>query len=107
MIDPARVTALAQQPSPRTTSSRRAQDRALILNNLHHASDPLARPIAWSAAACVTEEAKALPATASAAARLCAPCPILEACRTAFLAGAPAAVRQWREHLAEGQPIAA
>ncbi|MEV4741643.1 hypothetical protein [Streptomyces sp. NPDC049555] len=105
MIDPQRIAALAQQPSPRATCHRRTADRALIVTGLHHTTDPLARPVAWSAAACTGQEGQ--PAAKAAMARVCASCPIAEACRTAFLPGAPVNVQQWRERLDGGQPLAA
>lgn len=102
MIDPQRIIALAQEPRRREQSGRHSTDRALTLNGLHGRSDPLARPVAWSAALCTGRRGDAgKGASKVEAARLCAVCPISGDCRSAFLAGAPVSVRRWRQRVDE------
>ncbi|WKV74197.1 hypothetical protein AW27_023435 [Streptomyces sp. PCS3-D2] len=107
MIDVQRVIALSQQPRQGSTTGTPVDpSRALmLLSDLGNTSEPLARPIAWSAAAC--RSAAAAMQSAGSPADLCRTCPIRHDCAGALLAGAPAEVRAWRDRVEAGGLLAA
>ncbi|MFD8023711.1 hypothetical protein ACFV6G_25215 [Streptomyces lavendulae] len=107
MIDAQRIIALSQQPRQGTSAARPAEvSSALkVLSDLGHTTEPLARPIPWSSAACLEGTMRA--EAASFPAGLCGICPIREACTSALPAGAPEEARVWRERADAGRLLAA
>ncbi|MEV6678642.1 hypothetical protein AB0N09_17540 [Streptomyces erythrochromogenes] len=107
MIDVQRVIALSQQPRQGGAAGTPADtSRALMmLSDLGHMTEPLARPIAWSSAAC--RSAAAAMQSAGSPAGLCRSCPIRHDCAAALLPGAPVEVRAWRERVETGGLLAA
>lgn len=106
VIDVQRVLALSRQP--RHSGGETSPDRAqllLALGGLDCESSPLARPIAWSEAACRSTERRTGAGEAPRA--LCVMCPLDEDCRVALTAGAPAEVQRWRERVDRGRALAA
>lgn len=105
MIDVQRINALSKQPrQPGSEGSPADRSHTLrMLGDLGHEDSVLARPIAWSEAACLNtlrrSEAGGTPR------KLCAACPINADCRVALLAGAPAEVQGWRERLDGGRVL--
>ncbi|MDJ0383250.1 hypothetical protein [Streptomyces sp. G-G2] len=102
-----RIIALSRQPR-QSAGEGPIGDRSpalQTLGDLGHEASPLARPIAWSEAACRSAERRSR--KFSAPGSLCAACPLAIDCSVALSAGAPTEVQQWRERVDGGRALAA
>lgn len=102
VIDAERILALAREPARVSADRRRDAERMAALAGGGKEFSAPTRPVAWSAARCVTSAHGTevqMPEDGRDAARVCSSCPIHSGCFSAPEASAPVRVRAWRERV--------